>query len=576
MEQTRVSRFFTRTAWFDGYLLLPGALGNMLDLLLVSLSINLLSLAVPLAVMQVYDRVIPNVGMNTFWWLMGGATLAIILDSILRWTRSVMNGRLMSQFDHLVGRQVMERVLNCRLEDYEQVSVGEQMDRLSAVTTLSNYYVGQVIQTLLDLPFAILLLYAVGYLGGYLVMIPLGLILIYLILILIARRRFYVERRQQLETKDRRFDFVIQVLQGLHLIKAQTMEEQMLRRYERLQASTAENNLRTGFWSHLPAEIGLAFSQLSMFALIALGSPLVREGLLTIGGLSACMMLAGRALQPIQGASQFWLRYSDANIARERIQKIADMRPFRKNNPPRFCNDLRGAVELHSVTFRYRPELPPILCDAELSVPVGTQIGIIGSSASGTTTLLLLIRGMLNTDNGSVLLDNYNLAEWDTNDMRGRVEYIPSRGTLFRGSILDNIAMFDSSRQAAALEAAALLGLDDMVAMLPMGYETGVDNQASNILPMGLIQRISIARALVERPRILLFDKTDAALDQDSERVFLWLLERLRGHCTVIVVSNRTPILRRMETLFEIEEGRIVRRTQSDLDRSVAPEIDLF
>lgn len=576
MKPAAVARFFQRTGWLDGYRLLPGAWGNLWDLLLLSVSINLLSLAVPLVVMQVYDRVIPNQGMHTFWWLAGGGAAAVLLDALLRWGRSVMSGRMSAQFDHLGGCQVINRLLDCRLQDYERVSVGEHLDRLSAVTTLSGYYTGQVLQACLDLPFAVLLLYAVSYLAGSLVVVPLVLIALYLLLLLAARRRFAEARRRQVQSNDRRFDFVIEVLQGLHLIKAQTVEEQMLRRYERLQATTAEVNLQAGFWSRLPAESGMLFGQLAMFSLIALGSPLVRDGLLTVGGLSACMMLASRAMQPVQNAGLFWLRYSDAKLARERLQRMVHMQPFCPQALPPLPGALRGAVALRGVGFAYGAGMAPVLQNAEWSVPAGSQVGLVGSSASGTTTLLLLIRGLLRPSQGCLLLDHYDTAEWDTTDTRGLVEYVPSRGTLFRGTILDNIAMFDGERRDGALAAAGLAGLDDVVAMLPLGYETPVDNQASNILPMGLIQRICIARALVDRPRVLLFDKTDAALDQDSEQLFLWLLERLRGRCTVIVVSYRLRVLRRMDALYEIENGGLVPRTLADLDRSVAAEVELF
>lgn len=576
MKKSKLHQFFIRTAWFDGYFLLPNALGNLIDLCLVTFALNTFSLAVPLVVMQVYDRIIPNAATDTFWWLVGGGSLAILLDSVMRWARAVMNGRMSQQFDHLVGCQVMDRVLNSRLEEYECISIGEQLDRLNAVSTLSNYYVGQVIQTFLDLPFVILLIYVVALLGGQLVLIPLSLIIGYLLLIFIAKHRFSGARRQQADTNDRRFDFVIQVLQGLHLIKAQTVEEQMLRRYERLQASTAEINFKTGFWSRLPAEMGLAFSQLSMFGLIAFGSGFVREGLMTVGGLSACMMLAGRAMQPVQAATQFWLRYSDAGIARERIQKLVKMQPTNLPSQLPFPAKLRGAISLNNVSFRYRENTNWVLDQVNLSVPYGAQIGIVGSSASGTTTLLLVIRGLLKAQSGSALLDHYDINEWNTTDMRGRVEYVSSRGVLFRGSLLDNITMFDNDKNSAGLEAAALAGLNDMVAMLPLGYETRVDNQASNILPMGLIQRICIARALVERPRVLLFDKVDAALDMESERIFLWLLQQLRNRCTVIVVSNRAHILRDMETLYEIKNGKIIELSLEEFDKNLANAAELF
>lgn len=554
------AQFWQRKTWWEVFQLLPDARNNVVDLVTVSVSINLLSLAVPLVIMQVYDRIIPNNSMSTFWWLIAACALAIVMEAVLRWARFIISGRMTAQFDHLLGVEAVDKILRCRIEAFDRNSVGEHLDRISAVTTLSGFYVGQILLALLDLPFALLYLFAIAYLGGWLVLVPLCLAGAYLLLVHRARGQFKRHHKDQVETNDRRYDFVIQVLRSLSLVKAQTFEEQILRRYERLQAVTAKNNLDAGFWGKLPAEAGGAVSQLAIFAMIAFGSGSVVAGALTVGGLSACMMLAGRSLQPIQGAAQFWFRFFEAELARERLEKINQLPTAAVSGAPTFPKEIRGSIELRQVSYRFSTDLPDVFKNVDLRIEAGQHVGIVAQSGSGTSTLLHLMAGLCRPDTGTVLIGDYNLAEWDTSDLRGCVEYLPPHGVLFRGTIMENLTMFDAKRHAAALEAAALVGLDEPVALLPMGYETPVDNQASTIMPTGVVQRICLARALTMTPRILLLDKTTAPLDQEGERVFLWLLKKLKKRCTVVLVTSQPHFLRELDVVYEIHDHTLVER----------------
>lgn len=554
------TQFWTRKNWWEILGLLPDAKRNVIDLVTVSVTINLLALAVPLATMQVYDRIIPNASLNTFWWLVGGCVIAIVIESVLRWARFVISGRMTAQFDHLLSCEAARKILECRVEQFDRSSIGEHLDRLGAVTALSGFYVGQILLALLDLPFALIYLVAIVYLGGWLAVIPILFAVGYLILVHFSRRRYAAIHQDLIENNDRRYDFVIQVLRGLSLVKAQTFEEQMLRRHERLQAVSAKNNLEAGFWGKLPTETGAATSQLAIFSMIAFGSGSVVNGALTVGGLSACMMLAGRTIQPLQAVAQFWFRYSEAELARARLEKINELEPAVKDGVPHFPEDVRGSIELRKVSFRYGPEHPYVLKDISLRIEPGKHIAVMARGGSGTSTLLYLMMGLIRPESGSVLVGDYNLAEWDTSNMRGRIEYLPPNGVLFRGTIIENIAMFDPSRFNSALEAAALVGLNEPVALLPMGYETPVDNQASTLLPAGLIQRICFARALTTLPRILLLDKTTAPLDQEGEKLFLWLLNKLRGRCTVVLVTSQSRYLQEMDTVYEINNAQLTER----------------
>jgi len=530
---------------------------HSVDLLLVTVLVNILALALPLTLMQVYDRILVNQAIDTLVWLIVGCVVALSLEATLRITRAFISGYMAARFEHAAGCEAVDRLLNSRLEEFERDELGTQLDRLNAVSTLRGFYAGQPFQILMDFPFALLFLVAVGYLGGAIVLVPLGVILVFFATVFYFRRYFEYARSQQIDISDRRISFIVEILNRIHAVKAISMEEQLLRRHEKLQAESAEVNMSVSFWNILPSNLGAMFSQITIFGVIGIGAGRVTDGTLTLGALTACSLLSARAMQPIQNLAGFLLRFSEARIAQSRFNKILTLaREVPEGRPP-FPEDITGIIEMRDVSFRYGDDLPYVLQNVSLTMAARSMIGIHGTSLSGTTTLLYLTMGILKPESGTVLIDAFNLAGWDHTDLKGRVEYLPQSATLFGGTLLDNIALFDPSKHGAARDAASVVDLDALVASLPMGYETRVNSQSNDLLPSGLIQRVAIARALVVRPRILLLDKTDSAMDRDSQLLFRWLIEQLKGTCTIVMVTNQPSILTLADEVYEIAGGRL-------------------
>lgn len=552
-----LDKLVNQTRWYQKLGILPFSRQTLQYSLLVTATIHCLSLAVPITLMQIYDRILPNEAGSTLFWLVFGAVIALLMDGLLRWARSVISAWNAARFDYLIGSNTVSRILSSRLEDFEKSGIGVHLDRLGSVAGLGSFYAGQLPMVLFDIPFAALFLVAIWYLGQSIVLFPLAMAGLYFFILYYVRKKYERAKLQQIATNDRRFNYIIETLSGLHLVKAQTLEEQMLRRYERLQESTGQANMEMTYWNTFPSNLAGAFSYLTMFGLIAVGSSAVIAGDLTFGGITACTMLAGRAMQPIQNAFGFWFRFADVKIASDRLRAIAELRPEMRADTPPFPKNIEGSMRLEDLSFRFQPELPYIFHHAQLVIPPRSMTAIFGKSSVGTTTLMYLLMGTLKPESGQVRIDDYNLAEWDHTDPNGWLAYLPATGTLFKGSILDNIAMFSANRHMAALDAAAMLGLDEPIAALPMGYETQVDSQAANFFPSGLIQRICLARALVVRPRILLLDKTNASMDRESEEIFFWLIQHLKGRCTIVIATNHPTLLAMADRVYEIQEGAI-------------------
>lgn len=542
--------------------------GGMFDLVLTSLFINILSLAMPLTLLQVYDRIIPNSADGTLILLITGVGAALLFEGLLRMARSYVSGWMGARFEHMAGCSALERFLSSSIVDFERDGAGAHLERFNSLNTLKEFYSGQAVLALCDLPFAVIFLFAIAWLAGWLVFIPIVLIVLFFISAMMVGRSLRKSIEERTMADDRRFNFIIEVLGSVHTVKSMAMEEQMIRRYERLQEHCADGNYGVAMSSTRAVGVGALFSQLTMFTVVGFGCTLVIDGALTVGGLAACTMLAGRAMQPLQKAVGLWTRFQSIRIARERLSKIFSIRPEAAANLPKLPA-VRGGMDLRGVSFSFGKNrdgeaLPNVVTDVNMSIQPGETIGIKGGNASGKTTLLSLMMGTVHPTQGQVLIDGQNISGFDPISVRSQVAYLPQQGVLFNGTLLENLTMFREELSSIALDMARVLGLDAVVAHMPLGYDTKVGDGVSDALPRGIKQRIAIARALVDKPRILLFDEANTAMDAAGDNMLRHLLERLKGQVTLVLVTQRPSMLGLADRIYDIADGRVTERQPSE------------
>lgn len=539
--------------------------GGVRDLVFCTLFINVLSLAMPLSLVQIYDRIIPNSAEGTLMLLGVGIGSALILEAVLRQVRSYVSGRMGARFEHLANTMAMERLVNANLGDSERRGPGAQLERLNGLSLLKEFYAGQAILVLCDFPFTLIFVAVIGYLAGPLVLVPIVLIALFTAFALVLGKRLRASLRDRQVADERRFNFIIEVLGGIHTVKAMAMETQILRRYERLEEGCALASYRLNFDSASAQSVSAASSQMSAFAIAGLGSLLVINGSLTVGALVACTMLTGRCLQPLQKALGIWTRFQSIELARRQVAEIMELPPETSRGLPPLPA-ARGDLEVRDVTFGYGDDkdgepLPAVLEAINLRVRAGQTIGVTGASACGKSTLLGLMAGVLRPTTGAVLVDGHDLTEVNPASVRRQVVYVPRHGVLFNGTILENITMFRASREDDALAVARRLGLDAVVSRMPFGFQTRVGAGATDAIALGIKQRIMIARALVNKPRVLLFDEANAAMDSQGDAILHAVLEDMRGECTMILITHRPSTLNLADRVYEIAGGRLVERT---------------
>jgi ATP-binding cassette, subfamily C, bacterial LapB len=539
--------------------------GSIFDLILASVFINLLALAMPITLLQVYDRIIPNSAEGTLILLITGIGIALILEALLRLGRSYVSGWMGARFDHLAGSAAMERLMSISIIEYDRHGAGEHLERYNALNTLKEFYAGQAILVACDLPFAVVYLGAIAYLASHLVLVPIAIIVLFAVSALILGRQLKKSLFSRMMADDRRFSFIIEVLGGIHTVKGLAMEEQMVRRYERLQETCAEAEYSVALSSASAQSAGALFSQIVLFGVVGYGATFVIDGALTVGGLAACTMLSGRSMQPMQKAVGIWTRLQSIELARDRLQDLFAMQVEKMPGAPELPQ-VRGEIELQNMSFGYGKnkdgdELPPLFENINLRIEAGETIGISGGNASGKTSLLYIIMGVLAPLSGAVRIDGNDISEFAPSSIRRQASYLPQEGILFNGTILENITMFREDKIDDAMDISKILGLDTVVAHMPQGYDTKVGDGASDKLPRGFRQRIAIARALVDKPRILLFDEANTSMDGAGDATLKFLLEKLKGRVTLILVTPRPSMLSISDRIYDITGTDVVERS---------------
>ncbi|WP_181040158.1 peptidase domain-containing ABC transporter [Paremcibacter congregatus] len=532
------------------------------DILIASLFLNTLSLALPMVLLQVYDRIIPNVALQTLTLLIFGLVVVLIIDVLLRTARSYLSGWVGAKYEHEMGCQSVEKLLRADLQELEKVSSGVHLDRLSSIDSVRDFYSSQAGLALVDLPFVLLFLGLLGYIGGALLVVPV------LLLVVLGAFSFFigVRLKDAIENdtlwEDRRYSFIIEILGGIHSIKSMAMENLMGRRYEKLMENCSRASYEVIFLNGISQSIGTIFSQITMVAVASVGSILVINGEITMGALAASTLLAGRTVQPLLRALSIWTQFQHIQIANQKIQAIDNTSAERPDDTHDIGRVER--VEMKNVSFKYGKDGKEILQDVNLTLNHGETIGIRGGNGSGKSTLLWSLMGGLKPTSGEILINGQSPQAFSTDSLRKRIAYLPQRPIMFRGTILENLTMFRGDEHIdAALQVAEMLDLNKILARMPDGYETLIGDGAQSEIPTGIAQRITIARSLAHKPDLVLFDEANSGLDTKSDNDLQFLMERLKGTCTIVLVSYRPSLLRLADRQFDLKDGCLIPQDNS-------------
>ncbi|MGE8419175.1 MULTISPECIES: type I secretion system permease/ATPase [unclassified Pseudomonas] len=528
------------------------------DAVLASLLINLLGLMVPLFVMQTYDRVVPNQAISTLWVLVIGLLVGTLFELILRVVRAHLLDQAGKKTDLILSATLFERITGMSMKA-RPATVGGFAQSIHDFQGLREFLTAVTLTSVIDLPFVVLMLLVIGLLGGWLVVIPLVAFPITILFALFIQVRLRDTVQKSLTLGAVRQALLIETLGGLETLKACSAESERQYQWESTHGALTRLDAHARNLSALATNGTLFIQQFCGMATIVAGVYSIIAGNLSVGALVASYMLGSRVLAPLGQIAGLITRYQQAQLTMRSTDALMALPQERQTGQqPLERTQLRGAIEVSHVSFRYAGQNVAALNAVSFSVKPGERIGIIGRSGSGKSTLARLLMGFYAPDEGQILLDNLDLRQLDIADLRNQVGYVAHDLPLLAGSLRDNLTL--GARyvsDARMLEVAELTGVSELARQHPQGFERPV-GERGQLLSGGQRQAVLLARAMLLEPPIMILDEPTSHMDNASEDQ---LRQRLHGWVegkTLLLVTHRTSMLSLVDRLLVLDNGKVV------------------
>ena len=516
---------------------------------LFSLVINAMMLAMPIYMLQVYDRVLTTGRIETLIMLSVMAATALVIMGALDVLHSTVMTRLGRWINARLAPVFLTLSVRGRLLGDE---AGAQP--LRDLSVLQNFVGGSGLTFLFDTPMVPLFVALCWLLHPDIGVLALGAAVLLFSLSIINDR---LTRKPLLEANVGQIRAVAQAeaaIRNAEVVRAMGMLPAMIERWRSIHERTLEATQTASEWSGVIVGITKATRLLVQIAVLGLGALLVIKTSLTAGSMIACSILIGRALAPVEQAVTAWKVFIAARIAYSRLKsRLLTLPPeAQRTRLPAPC----GRLTIEAVSFVPSGGSNAVLRQVSFAVEPGEAVAVVGPSAAGKSTLCRLLVGLVQPTSGEVRLDGAELGHWDLDQLGRFIGYLPQDVELFAGTVRDNIARMGKGSDDDVVEAAQLAHAHDMILRLAEGYDTQIGDAGAK-LSGGQRQRIGLARVVYGDPRLIVLDEPNANLDQAGEAALAGAVDELKRHgAAMVIVGHRPSTLAHADKILVLKDGR--------------------
>ncbi|MEA3499182.1 MAG: type I secretion system permease/ATPase [Campylobacterota bacterium] len=528
------------------------------DVLWASLLVNIFVLATPLFTMNVYDRVIPNNAQETLMVFTIGIVFVYLLDFFLKFTRAYMLEMAAKKSDVIMSSIIFEKVLDLKMAEHPK-SVGSFANNLKNFESVRSFFTTATMTAIIDLPFAIIFLAVIYYIGGYIVLVPMTTMLLILGYAILIRKPVKESIELSHEASAKKNGILIETLQNIETVKTMSMAGKQQWEWEESTGEIAEKNLKSRMLSASIPNITNLLIQLNTVFVVVFGVYMIQEFTLTMGGLIAVVILTSRTVAPMGQAASLITTYSDAKSSFDTLNDIIS-KPAERPAGKQFLErpSITGKIEFQNVTFTYPEADIPALDNVSFIINPGEKVAIIGRIGSGKTTIAKLILKLYDPDSGTILIDGMDIAQIDPADLRRFVSYVPQDIHLFKGTLKDNIISSEiHPSDEDVVHASKISGTYEFVHTHPRGYEMQIGERGAG-LSGGQRQSVGVARAILEDSQILLMDEPTNAMDQTTEARLIKNLKGEMKHKTIVLVTQKLNLLELTNRVIVMHHSKVL------------------
>lgn len=512
------------------------------EILAASLVIQILALATPLMTQVVVDKVVVHHTQSTLLVIAVALFFAMAFSAGMSWIRQYLVLHTGNRVDSVLGTQIFEHLLHLPARYFEQRSTGVLVARLHGVETIREFITGAAVTLFLDMPFLVIFLAIMFYYSWQLTLVVLGVVLLIAIVSLIVTPVFRQRLNLQFLVGARNQAFVTEYLSGVETVKSLQMEQQIGRSYGGYLADYLAATFNTKVLANNYNTIANFLEQMMTLVILTLGAWLVMtRSDFTIGMLVAFQMFAGRVSQPLLRLVGLWQEFQQADIAVKRMGDImnAPVEPY--SLIPAHEAGGHGEIVIEQLSFRYNENLPYLYRELNLTLKPGVCLALMGPSGSGKSTLAKLLQGFYLPSDGRILIDGRDIRHLSANELRANFGVVPQETTLFSGTVYDNLILANPHATfEQVIGACKMAEIHGAIEALPQGYQTALGEHGVG-LSGGQKQRIAIARALLKRPKILIFDEAVSSLDHATAEHLARTINQLKGKVSMLFITHHLP-----------------------------------
>lgn len=529
------------------------------QVVVISLLVGVLALAPIYFNRAIYDHVIASGSSRGLPMIVTGAFLAMAAELFLRHMRNQRLAMFGGRVDHFVSCTVFERLMFLPPIYTERVAVSAQLARLRDFENVREFFTGPLATLFFEMPLVLIYLLVMGFMTEWLVLVPILLLGAYAILLALMRGRLKISSAESATAASQRQEMLLETVGKLHAIRLAGMEDVWQDRYRQISGRASLASFHAVYNAQVLETCSYILMSLGGISTLGFGVIAVIEGHLTTGELIAAMMLVWRIIAPMQICCASITRLQQLKNSIAQVKRLLSFPP--EKNPYKPVTDSlkpKGRITFHRVSLRYTPEMEPSLLGVSFDVMPGQVVAIRGANGSGKSSILKLILGLYQPQNGNIRLDGIDIRQFDPVLLRQSISYIPQNVDLFPGTIRENMLFAapdaDDARIRKALGEACAL---DEVERLPLGLDTRIDGEHSDSISFMLSHRLNLARAYLRPAPIMLFDEASHSLGKDNDDAFIRKLNELRGKSTIILVTHREDHMRLADTLLVIDRGEL-------------------
>ena len=512
------------------------------DIVAASLALQVVGLATPLFTQVVIDKVVVHQSESTLAAAGAGLALAVLFSAVFSWVRQYLILHTGNRVDAVLASKAFAHLVKLPMPYFHRRPTGTLVARLHGVETIREFLAGAAVVVLLDFPFMLILLCVMFWYSWQLTLVALGLVTILSVLSAAVTPMFRSRLNRQFLLGARNQAFVTEYVAGMETVKSLQLEPQLIQRYGAYLADAVAAAFDTRRLSNTYQTAANALEQLQGLAVLVIGARLVmnNDGF-TIGMLVAFQMFASRLSQPLLRMVGLYQEFQQANLSVQRLGDVMNAPAEPYSLVPARAGAGRGALDINGISFRYSPDHPWLYRNLSLTLQAGKTTLLVGPSGCGKSTLARLLLGFHRPAEGAILLDGRDIRHFSANELRARFGVVPQETMLFSGTVYENLQMANPlAGFQHIVQACRMAEIHDVIEQLPQGYRTEIGEHGVG-LSGGQKQRIAIARALLKRPRILIFDEATSSLDAQTAAAFARTINQLRGKVTIVFIAHQVP-----------------------------------